>query len=137
MNVSDPKDLEEQVQKIYKRDIEKAFIDLESELRAASIQSAWEGVYRGVFFTVPAQSLLSVVGQSLPGNIGPASHGIMIGAGALLTVTDVAVKTYFARRKARKSSPLTYLLDAHREFSLPSKSSALQLVQEYEQGAIQ
>jgi hypothetical protein len=132
-NVSDLKELNEQAKKVYEVEIEKGFSDLRSELRASSIQSAWEGIYRGVFFTLPAQSLLGGVEQLLPGAISAAAHSIVVGAGALLTITDVAVRTYFARRKARNSSPFTYLLDAQRKFGLPSESSALQLVQEYQQ----
>jgi len=134
---TDLKELEQQAQRIYERDVEKALNDLASELRAASIQSAWEGLYRGVLFTVPAQSLLNVAGQALHTGPGTMSSGVMIGAGALLTLTDVAVKTYFARRKTRKSSPFTYLLDAQRKFSLPSESSASRFMQEYEQSQIQ
>lgn len=80
-----------------------------------------------------AQSLLGGVGQLIPGAIGAAAHGIMIGTGALLTVTDVAVKNHFARRKARNGSPFTYLLDAHRKFSLPDKWSAMRLAQRVQQ----
>jgi TolA-binding protein len=61
---SDLKELNEQAKRIYERQIKMGLTDLRSELRAASIQSTWEGVYRGVFFTVPAQSLLGRRGAS-------------------------------------------------------------------------
>jgi hypothetical protein len=134
--VEDRKELEKQAKRIYEKDIEREMNRLASELKAASIQSAWDGIYRGMFFTVPAQSVVAATSQVMPNVPGITSSSMMLGAGALLTLTDIAVKNHFARKKARDASKFTYLLDVKRRFSLPSES-AFQVLREYEQGQIQ
>lgn len=129
----DRKDIEQQAKKIYERDVEKGLNDLASELRAASVQSSWDAFNRCMSLTIPAQTVAVAATHLLPQATGVLSSAIPLGAGALLTLTDVAVKTFFARRKTRKDSKYTYLLDAQRAFSAPTPSSALQIVQEWEQ----
>ena len=129
----DRKELERQAKKIYERDVEKGLSDLASELRAASIQSTWEAFHRCMSLTIPAQTVATAAAHLLPQAAGVLSSAVTLGAGALLTLTDVAVKTHFARRKTRKDSKFTYLLDAQRAFSAPTTSSAGLLVQEYQQ----
>ena len=130
---ADLREMEEKATRVYRTQIHRGLEKLASELRDVSIQNAWGGFYRGVFFTLPAQSLVAGVAAAVPGALSPVSQAIAIGVGGLLTVTDVAIKTLFARRQARKASPFTYLLDAKNAFSLPSESSALSIIQEYEQ----
>jgi hypothetical protein len=47
------------------------------------------------------------------------SHSALLGAGAFLTLSGIAVKSYFSGRKVRATSPYSYLLDVQREFALP------------------
>ena len=47
----------------------------------------------------------------------------LLAAGAALAVTDIAVKTHFAQRKARRASPFTYLLDIEANFRQPIDGS--------------
>jgi hypothetical protein len=54
-------------------------------------------------------------------------------SGALVTLTDVAVKNHFARRKARKDSKYTYLLDGHGKFIASTRSSAFTVMQAAQQ----
>jgi hypothetical protein len=131
----DRKEIEYQAKKIYEREVEKGLNDLASELRAVSIQSSWDAFNRCMSLTVPAQTV-AVTATHLPPQ-GVVSSALSLGAGALLTLTDVAVKTYFARRKTRKDSKYTYLLDAQYAFSAPNKSSAATLNQAYEQFDVQ
>jgi hypothetical protein len=83
--------------------------------------------------TIPGTTVATAAAQMLPPSAAAISHAITLGSGALVTLTDVAVKNHFARRKARKDSKYTYLLDAHRKFSAPTKSSALSLMQAHQQ----
>lgn len=129
----DPNDMERQAKRIYEREVEKGMADLASELKAASIQSTWEAFQRCMSLTVPGSTLAAGAAQMLPPTWVAVSHAITLGSGALVTLTDVAVKNHFARRKARKDSKFTYLLDAHRKFSAPTKSSALSLMQAAQQ----
>jgi hypothetical protein len=129
----DPKEMARQAKRIYEREVEKGMADLASELKAVSIQSTWEAFQRCMSLTVPGSTVAAAAAQMLPPTWATVSHAITLGGGALVTLTDVAVKNHFARRKARKDSKYTYLLDAHRKFSAPTKSSASSLAQAAEQ----
>jgi hypothetical protein len=129
----DRKDIEYQAKKIYIREVEKELDDLASELRAVSIQNSWDAFSRCMALSVAPQTVAATAATHyLPPATAAVSSAVALGAGALLTLTDMAVKTYFARDKARKASKFTYLLDAGRAFSSPTASSALTLMQEFE-----
>ncbi|WP_420964628.1 DUF6236 family protein [Bradyrhizobium sp. B120] len=131
---ADPKEMERQAKRIYTDEVEKGMADLKSELQAASIQSTWDAFQRCMSLTVPGQTVaVAAASHLLPPSAAAISHAIALGSGALLTLTDVAVKTYFARRKARRDSKYTYLLDAQRAFSAPTKASAGMLMQAHQQ----
>jgi hypothetical protein len=83
---------------------------LKDELADSSIQAIWEGIQRGVTISVPAGGALAY----FSGITGTT----LLAAGAAIAVTDVAVKTHLARKKARRASPYTYLLDVERKFSV-------------------
>jgi hypothetical protein len=129
----DPKEMARQARRIYEREVEKGMADLASELKAVSIQSTWDAFQRCMSLTVPGSTVAAAAARMLPPTWATVSHAITLGSGALVTLTDVAVKNHFARRKARKDSKYTYLLDAHNRFSAPTKSSALSLAQARQQ----
>lgn len=110
----DKGELEEKAARAFKRDVRPKLEVLKSELARQSIQSAWEGFQRAITVTLPGGSALALfTGWSAP---------VLLGAGAFLAIADVGVKSYFARQKARSSSPYTYLLDIESKFSLPRYS---------------
>ncbi|NYZ15024.1 hypothetical protein HL658_20960 [Azospirillum sp. RWY-5-1] len=102
-------ELEEKVRIVYANRVRPKLEALKQELKENSIQSLWEGMYRAVTVSVPAGGALAY----FTGFSGQA----LLAAGAVLAVTDVSVKTHLARRKTRRTSPYTYLLDIERKFS--------------------
>ncbi|WP_316214833.1 DUF6236 family protein [Bradyrhizobium sp. SZCCHNR2035] len=129
----DRKDIEYQAKKIYTREIERELDDLSSELSAASILNSWDAFTRCMALSVAPQTIGAAAAvHYLPPAAAAVSSAVAIGAGALLTLTDMKVKTSFAQNKARRSSKFTYLLDAKKAFSAPTASSALDLMQELE-----
>ena len=128
----DAREATEKAKELYNSEIEKGLNDLAYELQGASIQNIWDGVYRATVFSIPVHSVLANAAQRFT-----LSEPVMLGAGAFLAATDVAIKTYFAHSKARRASAFTYLLDADRSFGLPSDMEVLMWMQEYEQGFAQ
>ena len=82
---------------------------LKDELKDSSIQAVWDGVQRAVTISVPAGGALAYF-TGLSGTT-------LLAAGAAVAVTDLAVKTHLARKKARRASPYSYLLDVQSKFS--------------------
>ncbi|MBL8566376.1 MAG: hypothetical protein JNM89_11730 [Hyphomicrobiaceae bacterium] len=103
-------ELREKVRETYAVRIRPKLEALKDELRDNSIQSVWDGIQRAVTISVPASGAMAY----FSGFTGTA----LLASGAAITVTDVAIKTYLARRKARRASPYTYLLDVERKFAL-------------------
>jgi hypothetical protein len=103
------RELEDEARKAYENKIRPKLEALKQELNDNSLQSVWEGAQRAVTVSVPAGGALAY----FTGMAGPT----LLAAGAAIAVTDVAVKTHLARRKARRASPFTYLLDVERKFS--------------------
>jgi hypothetical protein len=131
-DAEDSREIQVKAEAVYKKYIRKGLDDLAASLRDASIQSAWEGIHRAIFFAVPAQSTLAAVSNQLP-----YSHAIQLGVGAFVTLTDITIKTFFARRKIKNSSPFTYVMDATRKFGMPTTGETLSVIQEYQQGTQQ
>lgn len=104
------KELKTEASDAYVKKIRPKLEALKNELGDSSIQSVWEGVQRAVTISVPAGGALAY----FSGFTGTT----LLTAGAALAITDVAVKTHLARRKARRASPYTYLLDIQRKFSV-------------------
>lgn len=104
------RELEEKVRNVYVTRVRPKLESLKDELRDSSIQAVWDGVQRAVTVSVPAGGALAYF-TGLAGTT-------LLAAGAAVAVTDVAVKTHLARKKARRASPYTYLLDVQRRFSL-------------------
>jgi hypothetical protein len=77
-----------------------------------SIQSVWDGMQRAVTISVPAVGAMAY----FAGLTGPTP----LAAGAGIAVAHIAVKTYLARKKTRRTSPFTYLLDVERKLSMPT-----------------
>lgn len=109
-NCESGRELEEKVRDAYVTRVRPKLEALKDELRDSSIQSIWDGVQRAVTISVPA-------GGALAYFLG-LSGTTLVGAGAAIAVTDLAVKTHLARKKTRRASPYTYLLDVEKKFSL-------------------
>lgn len=95
----------------YENRIRPGLQKLKSELDAQSLHSVWEGLHRAATISVPA-------GGAFTFFAGAPGH-VVLGIGGALTVADVAVRSYFARQKAR-TSPYTYHLDAEKKFAIPN-----------------
>lgn len=108
-NSETDRQLEEAARSAYTGKIRPKLEALKQELSDNSIQSVWEGVQRAVTVSVPAGGALAYF-TGLTG-------ATLLAAGAAIATTDVAVKTHLARKKARRASPFTYLLDVERKFS--------------------
>jgi uncharacterized protein DUF6236 len=108
---SDAKELNQKASQVYENKIRPGLERLKTELKNQSIQSAWEGFSRSATVSVGAGTALAV--------FSGLSATCLLGAGAFLTLADVAVKTHFAKQKVRTSSPYTYLLDVERKFRPP------------------
>ncbi len=104
------RELKERAKDAYVMRIRPKLEALRGELQDSSIQSIWEGVQRAVTVSVPAGGALAYF-SGLTGTT-------LLAAGAAIAVTDVTVKTHLARKKARRASPYTYLLDVERKFSM-------------------
>jgi hypothetical protein len=109
---SSSKELEDGAKRLFENKIQPGLQKLKNELHAQSIQSVWEGLQRGFTVSAAGGSALAY----LTGYTGP----LLLGAAAFITLSDVGVKSYLARSKARAASPYTYLFDVERNFTLPS-----------------
>lgn len=107
-NCETDKELADQARNVYKNKIRPKLEALKQELNDNSFQSVWEGVQRAVTVSVPAGGALAY--------FTGVTGATLLAAGAAIAVTDVSVKTHLARRKARRASPFTYLLDVERKF---------------------
>jgi len=103
------RELESRAKVAFETKIRPGLEKLKNELNNQRIQATWDGVYRAITVSVPAGGALAYF-TGLSGTL-------LLTAGAALAITDVAVKTYLTQRKARSSSPYTYLLDVERRFS--------------------
>lgn len=104
------KELQEKTRDTYVTRIRPKLNALKAELKDSSIQSIWDGVQRAVTISVPAGGALAYF-TDLRGLT-------LLGAGVAIAITDLAVKAHLARRKTRRASPYTYLLDVEKKFSL-------------------
>jgi len=109
-NCETAKELEQKVRDTYVTKIEPKLNSLKEELGDNSIQAVWDGVQRAVTISVPAGGAMAYF-SGLTGTT-------LLAAGAAIAITDVAVRTHLARRKTRRASPYTYLLDVERKFSM-------------------
>jgi hypothetical protein len=110
-NCETAKELEEKVRDTYVTRIRPKLESLKEELGDNSIQAVWDGVQRAVTISVPAGGAMAYFS-------GLTGTTLLAAAGAAIAVTDVAVKTHLARKKTRRASPYTYLLDVERKFSM-------------------
>ncbi|WFU28449.1 DUF6236 family protein [Bradyrhizobium sp. CB1717] len=106
------RELQENAARIYANKIRPGLEKLKREMQDQTIQSAWKGFYQ-------AATLSAVAGGSLLASFAQANSISVFGAGLFMTGANIAVEAAYARRKARASSPFTYLLDIEKEFSLP------------------
>lgn len=111
LNCETARELEESARDTYVTRIRPKLESLKGELRDNSIQSVWDGIQRAVTISVPGGGALAY--------FSGFNGTTLLAAGAAIAVTDVAVRTHLARRKTRRASPYTYLLDIERKFSLP------------------
>jgi hypothetical protein len=109
-NCETAKELEQKVCDTYVTRIKPKLDSLKEELGDNSIQAVWDGVQRAVTISVPAGGAMAYF-SGLTGTT-------LIAAGAAIAITDVAVRTHLARKKTRRASPYTYLLDVERKFSI-------------------
>jgi hypothetical protein len=109
-NCESARELEEKVRDTYVTRVRPKLESLKEELRDNSIQSTWDGVQRAVTISIPAGGALAY--------FTGMSGTTLLAAGAAIAITDLAIKTHLARRKTRRASPYTYLLDVERRFSL-------------------
>jgi hypothetical protein len=77
---------------------------------------------------VPATSVLATVGCR-----SPHASLMELGVGAFLVLSNILLKNKFAREKITRDCPFTYLLDAKRQFGLPTASEALPTIQKWQQ----
>lgn len=115
-NGEDGEALFAKAQKTYDTKIEPQLRALKRELETNSIQTAWEGAFRALTVSVPSAGAL--------GYFTGLTGGALLGAGALLTVADVGVRSYLAGRKSRGSNPFSYLHDVTANFGLPAFQEA-------------
>lgn len=99
-------------QKTYDGKIEPQLRALKRELEINSIQTVWEGAFRALTVSVPSAGVM--------GYFTGLTGGALLGAGALLTVADVGVRSYLAGRKSRGGNPFSYLHDVSANFGLPT-----------------
>jgi len=107
-NCETDRELESEAKRAYENKIRPKLESLKQELDDNSLQSVWDGVQRAVTVSVPAGGALAY----FTGMTGIT----LLAAGAAIAVTDVSVKTHLSRRKARRASPFSYLLDVERKF---------------------
>lgn len=112
-NCETAKELNEKAKDAYVTRIRPKLESLKDELGDISIQAQWDGFSRAIQVTAPGASALGYFGQ-----LTALSGGVMLAAGAGIAITEIAIKTHLARKKARRASPFTYLLDVERKFSM-------------------
>lgn len=108
---SDGNALLSKAQATYDNKVEPQLRALKRELDNSSIQTIWEGAFRALTVSVPSAGALNVF-TGLTG-------GALLGAGALLTIADVEVRSYLVGRKSRGSNPFSYFHDVRANFGLP------------------
>jgi hypothetical protein len=99
-------------QKAYDGKIAPQLRALKRELETNSIQTVWEGAFRALTVSVPSAGAL--------GYFTGLTGGALLGAGALLTIADVGVRSYLVGRKSRGGNPFSYLHDVSANFGLPT-----------------
>jgi hypothetical protein len=108
----DLREMREKSGRYYRRTIRPELIRLREALQDADVGAMWTGFRNMVTMTATA-------GSALAGYLNwPVNF--VLGAGAFVTVADIAVQSHLARRKIRRDSPYTYLLDVESRFGLPS-----------------
>ncbi|WP_187335906.1 hypothetical protein [Novosphingopyxis iocasae] len=108
---SDGRALLAKAQTTYDNKVEPQLRALKRELDNNSIQTVWEGAFRALTVSVPSAGALNFF-TGLTG-------GALLGAGALLTIADVGVRSYLVGRKSRGGNPFSYLHDIRANFGLP------------------
>lgn len=108
---SEEGEIEEKAKRVVENQVRPGLEKLKRELASQTILSAWTGLYQA--------ATLSAGGGGALLKFADAAPGIVLGTGAFLTATNVAVNAIAAYQKVRASSPYTYLLDVKRRFSLP------------------
>lgn len=110
-NSETPKETISQAQRVYKKQVLPSMARLKEELQDNGIGSAWGGFKQ--------TALLSIGTGSVAGLATGWSAEAILGAGAFITIGDVIVQSLLARRKVRRASPYTYLLDVHSKLHVP------------------
>jgi Family of unknown function (DUF6236) len=109
-NCETARELQIKVRDAYITKVRPKLESLKDELGDNSIQAVWDGMQRAVTISVPAGGAMAYF-SGLTGTT-------LLAAGAAIAITDIAVKSHLARKKARRTSPYTYLLDVQRNFSM-------------------
>jgi hypothetical protein len=105
------KELDEKAKWIYANKILPGMTKLRDELDGQTIKSIIKGV--------ACMATISIAKDSPFVQHSDLSPGLLLGAGAFLTVAGLVVNRYLAGKKAKAASPYSYLFDAQRKFSLP------------------
>ena len=108
----DLREIKENAGRFYVRTIRTEVEKLKASLEDAGIGAIWTGVRNAV-------TLSSAAGTAINKLLGVPAN-IVLGAGAFVTIVDIAVQAHLAGRKIRRESPFSYLLDVERRFALPS-----------------
>lgn len=109
----DVREMREKAGRYYERTIRPELTRLKDSLGDADIGAIWSGIRNMVTMTATS-------GSALAGFLHwPVNF--VLGAGAFVTVADIAVQSHLAGRKIRRDSPYTYLLDVESRFGLPSQ----------------
>lgn len=108
-NCETARELKEKVRDTYVTRIRPKLESLKEELSDNSIQSVWDGLQRAVTISVPTGGALAY----FTGTSGTT----LLAAGAAIAVTDLTIRTHLARKRTRRASPFTYLLDLESKFS--------------------
>jgi hypothetical protein len=106
-----PRELREKAGRYYAQRIRPEVEDLKDSLHDAGIGAVWAGVRNAVTLSAGAGTAIH--------QLAGWPKDILLGAGAFLTVADIAVQSHLAGRKIRRESPFSYLLDVQRRFALP------------------
>jgi hypothetical protein len=109
-----PAELKEKAGRYYRRNVLPEINKLQDALSDAGIGAAMAGMRNTVTLSAAAGTAISKLLD------WPVSN-FLLGAGAFVTVAEIAVQTHLAGRKIRRESPYSYLLDVERQFALPSK----------------
>jgi hypothetical protein len=105
------RELEEKASRVYENNVLPGLEKLKAELSDQSIKSLWQGFYQGAMVSVGTGTALA--------KFTAASEPTVLGVGAFLAVATVGINAVIGRRKARRASPYTYLLDIESRFSMP------------------